>query len=345
MEARIFKDWAKKAVVKSGALRALAHSKPPAAVILAYHSVRDEPREDADWIGPGITHATKIFSRHMEMVARQFHPVALSDILDFLQGNRELPPRAVAVTFDDGFADNIHAAAPVLARFGVPAAFYLAVSLIGTQEAPWYSRIRHAFMTTRCKVWQSRALGEARDISSRSLLDSALLTAYDLGSSLEGKPQQEFVLTVERELQVEPAPPRNRLMLNWEEARALRRDGHIVGSHTLTHPNVAHVKERNALRVEMVESKRRMEEHLQEPVSHFSYPHPALIPQWNEATLSMTREAGYATAVTTTRGPVRKGVNPLLLPRINAALPDHEFLWNLERTFLRAAPASLSSVS
>src|SRR5437899_4234918 len=147
--------WAKKALVKSRSLRIAASLKPPAAMILMYHSVRDEPELDADWIGPGITHATKIFARHMELLARQFNPVTLDDILLFLQGERTFPRRAVAVTFDDGYLDNLQVAAPVLNRFGISAAFYVTVGLIGKAEAPWFCRVRHGFMITRRCTWGS----------------------------------------------------------------------------------------------------------------------------------------------------------------------------------------------
>src|SRR5258708_2191633 len=100
-----------KGLVVSGSLRLAAALKPSAAVILTYHSIREEP--DDEWIGPGITHSTKIFTRHMELVCRRFHPVTLEDILMFLEGERTLPPRAVAVTFDDGFLDNFETAAPI----------------------------------------------------------------------------------------------------------------------------------------------------------------------------------------------------------------------------------------
>ena len=78
-----------------------------------------------------------------------------------------------------------------------------------------------------------------------------------------------------------------------------------------------------------------MEKHLEEPVLHFSYPHPALNPHWSERTLAATQEAGYASAITTTRGPVRARANPLLLRRVRPIRPEHEFLWNLERAFLK----------
>jgi hypothetical protein len=71
------------------------------------------------------------------------------------------------------------------------------------------------------------------------------------------------------------------------------------------------------------------------PVLHFSYPHPALNPQWNRGTVAITKEAGYQTAVTTTPGLVRSGDNPLTLTRVWTPRSEHEFLWNLEYAFLR----------
>ena len=329
--------WAKKALVKSRSLRIAASLKPPAAMILMYHSVRDEPELDADWIGPGITHATKIFARHMELLARQFNPVTLDDILLFLQGERTFPRRAVAVTFDDGYLDNLQVAAPVLNRFGISAAFYVTVGLIGKAEAPWFCRVRHAFMMTPRCTWRSSGQQRTWDLSSAHARGLALLSAYDLCAPLVGgAAQQQAVRTIEEELEVEPGFPRRRLMLSWDEARALRRAGHILGSHTITHPNLAHVEQEEALRAEFVQSKRELEEHFEEQVTHFSYPHPALDPQWNEKTLAITRDAGYATAVTTTSGPVLADANPLLLKRIDARQTDDEFLWNLERTLLQS---------
>ncbi len=329
------KNWAKKALVKSAILRTAARLKPPAAVILAYHSIRDEPEQDSNWIGPGITHATKVFTRHMELVASQFHPVTLEDVLLFVKGEKTLPPRAVAVTFDDGYLDNLQIAAPVLSRFGISAAFYLTVGMIGQAGAPWFCRIRHAFMTTSCAKWDSSLARITLDISSTPARDVALLAAYDICAPLVDQAQEEAVRTIENELHVQPGIPEHRLMMTWDEAKALRRAGHVVGSHTLTHPNVAYVAHREAQQAELVESKSQMEKNLGEPVVHFSYPHPALNPQWNQQTLQITREAGYSTALTTTKAPVAVGTNPLLLTRLNAPRPEHEFLWNLERAFLK----------
>src|SRR5580704_7258817 len=104
----------KKTLLGSGALPLVARLRRPAALILMYHSVRENPAEDQAWIAPGITHSTNVFAAQMELVARRFNPVRLDDILLFLRDRVELPRRPVAVTFDDGYLDNVQEAAPVL---------------------------------------------------------------------------------------------------------------------------------------------------------------------------------------------------------------------------------------
>jgi peptidoglycan/xylan/chitin deacetylase (PgdA/CDA1 family) len=329
------KNWAKRVLVKSGGLRIAIKFKSRSAVILTYHSVRHELEQDADWVGPGITHERKVFSRQMELIARRFNPVTLDDVLLFIKGEKELPGYPVVVTFDDGFLDNVEVAAPVLNQYGIRAAFYLTVGLIGSSEAPWYSRLRHAVLTTKRDSWNSSLHQRGWDLRSEASRDAALLAAYDVCAPLVKEAQREAVNRIERELDVLPELPLGRMMMNWEEAKSLRRAGHVVGSHTVTHPNVAYIKDDDDLRRELGESKRMIEEQLGETVGHFSYPHPALTPQWNEKTVAATREAGYVSAVTMTKGPVLKGSNPLALRRINAPRAEPEFLWNLERAFLK----------
>jgi peptidoglycan/xylan/chitin deacetylase (PgdA/CDA1 family) len=316
-------------------LRAAKTLKPRGAVILTYHSVRPDLEPDADWIAPGITHTTDVFDKHMRLLSRRFNPVSLDDILLFVKGEKELPNWPVAITFDDGFLDNVEFAAPVLNRYGIRAAFYLTAGLIGTSQAPWYSRVRHAVLTSKRNSWQSSVQQRSFDLSSAPARDAALLAGYDACAHLVKDAQSAAVNTIERELDVQAVLPQRRLMMNWDEARSLQHAGHVVGSHTVTHPNVAHVKRDDDLRNEVAESKRIIEQQVGNAVTHFSYPHPALTPQWNERTIAATREAGYSTAVTTTKGPVRKGANPLALKRINAPRAEHEFLLNLERAFLK----------
>jgi peptidoglycan/xylan/chitin deacetylase (PgdA/CDA1 family) len=122
-------------------------------------------------------------------------------------------------------------------------------------------------------------------------------------------------------------------MMTWGEVRGLLRQGHIVGSHTMSHPNMAHVAA-DALKREFVDSKRALERELGQPVTHFSYPCPALQPHWTELTLRESRHAEYQTAVTTIVGLARRRDNPLSLRRILPTKSVDGLRWNMEYAFM-----------
>jgi len=327
------KDTAKKVLVKSGAFRLAQKLAAPAAVILRYHSIQDRPEEYASTIGCDSIHATSIFERQMEMIAKGFNAVSMDDIASFLKGARNLPPRAVAITFDDGYKDNFRFAAPILNRFGIRGTFYVLVDAVDRSKAPWYCLLRHAFWTARNPKWTDPAIGTVHDLTDSRARDAAFLDAAGICSKSSAAARDELVQNATRSLDPEPFPGERDLMMTWDDARTLVKSGHIVGSHTMTHPNVAHVSEADA-RSELTDSKLKLEKELGEPVTHFSYPHPALNPQWNETTLKITEELGYATAVTTTSGAVRAGARALAISRTYIPREESDFLWHLERTLL-----------
>ena len=174
------KTVAKKAFVASGVLRVAHKFAAPAAVILSYHSVQDQPEQYANTIGAHCIHATSIFEWQVELIARRFNAVSMDDILLFLKGEKSLPSRAVAITFDDGYKDNAQIAAPILNRFGVPAAFYLTVDSVDRSKAPWYCFLRHAFLTSRNSKFRDPAAGTIRDLTDSQASEAAFLNAFDV---------------------------------------------------------------------------------------------------------------------------------------------------------------------
>ncbi len=325
------KRLAKKALVYSGALHAVGYLTRPSAAILMYHSVVEEPQLTKNTIGVSQPRAS--FEAHMNTLAQRFTPVTIDQVVQFAKEGKTLPSRAVAVTFDDGFADNYDVVLPILSRYGVQATFYIMVNAVATGILPWYCRIRFAFNATAKPEWGDPEGHQSYRISTPVGRERALKRAWEIGARITGGAQQEFVRQVETSLEIEPSGAWNGSMLSWEKVKALRRAGHIIGGHSLSHPNLAHVSEGEA-RSEIVGCKKRLEEEVGEAVDHFSYPHPALNPQWSSLTLEITRKAGFKSAVLTKCGPVRSGDEPLGLKRIYAANDLGQWIWNLECTFL-----------
>lgn len=325
------KHWLKTAILRSSILSHASRFAPPGAVILMYHSIVEQPNLTEHILG--VSQARASFEAHMETIARHYSPVTVGDIAQFAQSGRKLPPRAVAVTFDDGFADNAEVALPILNRYGIPATFYIMVDAVTNGTLPWYCRLRFAFNSTSKPEWRDMQCNRNYQLASPEQRKAALIAAWENSARMTGSIQEEFVRGVEESLDIEPVNGQQKFMLNWEQVRSLRKAGHTIGAHTLSHPNLAHVSG-NEARLEITSSKTRLEKEMSEPIEHFSYPHPALNPQWSRQTLEFTREAGFKSAVLTTCGPVRNGDEPLALKRIYASADLDQFTWNLQCTFL-----------
>lgn len=326
----LMKDWAKRTILASGALRLASGFRDASAVILMYHSVLPDPSLQADSLG-AIVHSALTFRAQMELLARDFYPISLDQVGKHVRDGDDLPKRSVVVTFDDGYADNYEVAMPSLNQAAVPATFYVTVDCIDNRKLPWPTRLRFAFRNTKQSAW-TESLAKTWPLTLPADREKAFLASCDLCCQLSGALQEAFLRRIEQELEACLPSQSGSLMMSYDQLRALTHNGHIVGSHTMTHPNMAYLKEDEAL-LELTESKRRLESQLETPIKHFSYPCPALSPHWSARTVEQCRAVGYETAVTTDSGLTRRGDNPLCLKRISPTKTVEGLRWNLERAF------------
>jgi peptidoglycan/xylan/chitin deacetylase (PgdA/CDA1 family) len=102
-------------------LRALGGRLRPRAAVLLYHRVADTPADPH-----GLAVSPAVFAEHLELLRRRYHVVPLPDLVERLP-RRAYRDGTVAVTFDDGYADNLTAAYPIAARLGVPITVFVTV--------------------------------------------------------------------------------------------------------------------------------------------------------------------------------------------------------------------------
>lgn len=305
----MIKSLVKKALLQ-GPHRLIQALRKPQIIALQYHSVQENPEQFKDTIGIAITHSRTLFRKQMEWLATHFVPISIDDLPSILAGEKALQRRAVVVTFDDGFRDNVEIAAEILEEFGIRGVFYVTAGVI---EGPplWFCQLR--------KIMQGKSSDEFRKYSSLMAASSPAERQRTL---------QELCTSFGVEL---PMPD---LMMSWEQVRALHNRGHVVGSHTVTHPNLAHVAP-NEADSEIRESRTRLEHQLGAEVKHFSYPHPILFPCFNDATTEMCQRAGYATAVTTSAGTITAESNPFALKRVGPSHDFDEFRWKMEYALMQ----------
>ena len=105
------------------------------AAILMYHRVTELAND------PHLLAVTPVhFGQHLEAIRAIGAPLRLEELVRALEQGR-VPRRAVAVTFDDGYADNLHNAKPLLARHDVPATVYVTAGQVGGRREFWWDEL------------------------------------------------------------------------------------------------------------------------------------------------------------------------------------------------------------
>ena len=150
------------------------------AAILVFHRVTDEIPEG------GITISTHRFRTVVKIIKEHYRPVSLADLIGRIRQKDPWPERTIAVTFDDGYDDNLEFAAPILQEYGIPATFFITVEMIGTNHLlPWDE---HLAGRIRWMTWDQVRLLRSKGFE----IGSHTLTHCDLGKGSGEEARREI---------------------------------------------------------------------------------------------------------------------------------------------------------
>lgn len=273
-----------------------------AGVILTLHHVR--PQGAGGFRPHGLLEVTPGFlDRTLTLMrAEGYDLVSLDEAILRLSAPRK-GRFFVALTFDDGYRDNVEHAWPVLAKHGAPWTLFVTTGFADRTARLWWLELEEAI---RALPQLDLSLPDGR-FSARSGSDAEKLRAFDKLYWRLRKQPEAILLSVISELAgqagVDAAALVERECLPWETLRALAgAPGVTIGAHTLSHPMLAKHDAAFA-RTEIVESRARLEAELGVPVRHLAYPvgDPTSA---GPRDFALAREAGYASALTTRPGHV-----------------------------------------
>lgn len=252
----------------------------PGALIFFGHRIADDFDDLLGGIPPDL------FARQIAWLARHFRFLSMDELVEHIHQRKPVPANSVVLTLDDGYVDNYTNALPVLERYRVPATIYLVTDSIETGELPWPQRLAWVLARTQRTVMVLN-LPERVRLPLKTMKErmKALRFLKEIRKSLPIHDQLVLFQSVIDQCGV--PTPKGR-MLNWNQVCEMRRRGITFGSHTVHHPFMNRLPLKDA-RVELVESKRVMEERLGERIRHFCFPHGS----YGEAVGLLAKEVGY----------------------------------------------------
>jgi peptidoglycan/xylan/chitin deacetylase (PgdA/CDA1 family) len=292
--------------------------------VLTYHRV---PRYQAraPEVQTGIERGVEAsaFRQQIRSLVAEYEVVDLTQVAAWLRSDTELPPRAAAITFDDGYRDVHDNAFPILKEYGIPATVFLASAFVGTSELFWWDRLSLALKALDRPVGQEDWIDVECPRSVARLLrnwpgletDSKAQAIEAIADGLKVLGPERLSAVVDR-LWILAGSPEDAAgeyaLLSWDQVREMSHAGVSFGAHTVHHTILTTVDDRTVER-EVSDSRRQIEAELGSSVTAFCYPSGA----HSDAIRTIVRERGFTCAFATTRGINRRGVDPYAVKRIS----------------------------
>jgi peptidoglycan/xylan/chitin deacetylase (PgdA/CDA1 family) len=321
--------------MRSRGLTLLQRRRTPRGLILLYHSIaftRTDP-----W---SLSVTPAHFAEHLQVLQSFGHLVSLPELLEGLE-NQTCPERMIAVTFDDGYANNLYVAKPLLERFAVPATVFMTVGALENPGEFWSDELEGLLLhpgtlpdtlqvqvNGRRLVWQ---LGNAAHYTEALF---ARLSSWRAWKNPPGA-RQALYRSLWQLLRTLSVSERERVLDElraWAGTEKICRPTHrcvsraealaladgpwiALGAHTMSHPSLATLTI-EAQRNEIEQSRSRLMDLLGHSVSTFAYPFGQRS-DYSSDTISIVREAGFASACSAFSGTVQPSTDRFQLPRMH----------------------------
>ena len=231
------KDLARRFLYASGALP-LYHRLRNADSLTVVMFHRTLAPEDPRWAtcDPDYTLPREVFAGSLAFFKRHYNVVSAAQVLEARAGGARLPPRALLLTFDDGWADNVDHALPELRRAGLPGLMFVVADAVGRRQPFWQERLIAAWRRGRLDI---------ADVAAALAGEAGKQEAVDIDAGGDWDAVRRLVAGIERL----PDPARARVlapflpamddglrhMVDAAELQRLREGGVALGLHGKSH--------------------------------------------------------------------------------------------------------------
>jgi peptidoglycan/xylan/chitin deacetylase (PgdA/CDA1 family) len=269
--------------------------------IMLYHGF-SESKNRGEWTFNSKFMPISEFEQHLKVYLKYGNPISLTDLLY----KERLPPNPIAVTIDDGYANNYELCFPILNKYHFPATLFLTTGFIDRRLFLWTDWLE--FIAANASPGDIE-IELNHEVISFNLGNPVLrnIAVERLKSILKKMPLAKikfFLDELQERLKVKydwERIPEELQPLTWKQIREMKKSGLIsFGGHTVSHA-ILSICNKEEQHVEMVESKARIEKELNEACLMLAYPN-GKENDFTEETIRLAKKANYKIAVTTNSG-------------------------------------------
>jgi peptidoglycan/xylan/chitin deacetylase (PgdA/CDA1 family) len=295
--------------------------------VVTYHGVRPPGYETIDPAFDGNLVSADVMRRQLRFLKAHNRVISPDEALVWIEGQLELPSRAVLLTCDDGLLNCLTDMLPVLQEEGLKCLFFVtAASTAESRSTLWYEELFLLLLRAPAGALEISSEGiaihgvlgsreERRALWWNSVMRLSQVNEDSRGSFLRALRSQFGVEPLVSAFEKSPVSCRRFGLLTSAELRELAAAGMTIGAHTLSHPMLSLMPPDLAY-AEISESRAKIESTLQERVWTFAYPFgdpQSVTPQ----VLAMPQQAGYKAAFLNFGGGLGTELPPFALPRVH----------------------------
>ena len=266
--------------------------------ILTYHGLCAEEDIKHDWISSNFV-TIREFDKQMSIVRKYMSPISLEEGVACLKNKRQLPPRSVAVTFDDGYRNNVILGGPVLKKYKIPATIFLSTEHINNQEFFHFDKYYILYYLVQDEFIDEKIL------QGPDLFNYKKKSVYKIKKGLESI-WREAEVFVSNKMRSVLAP------LSWDEITHCD-ELFSFGSHTRSHAILAHLNYTEK-KEEIFQSIHEVASRLKVTSVPFSYPN-GNEQDFDHEDIKLLQQANALCAATMINGSNGKGKNLFKLNR------------------------------
>lgn len=284
------------------------------AVILLYHRVTK-----LEFDPQLLAVSPENFDDQVGLLKKKYHLISVDEFTHLILAGKKLPKKSVVISFDDGYADNLYEALPILESHNAQSIFYISTAKIDTLRELWWDDLERIFFSTHTLPENlSFSLGEGEYCFDTSTRKHREKTYYDLHPLVKNCPTLRRDALLDRIVEWSGVSPNGRAthrMLSSREVELLgNSNSAVIGAHTHNHPKLS-VCSPGEQRGEILRSKNVLESILSRKIVHFSYPFGTRA-DYSMETVRICKELGFILACANTYNQVHRWQSPFELPRI-----------------------------